>query len=206
MRFLAVLLLAGALAHGADFQQAKIMDVQPLSRPGMAIGEVITNIDMITVTVAIDGMAYSATYNKPRHVDSSNFIVGDSIAAKIDGEKLILRSSSGKELKAKITRRERLHAAAVPDSIESVLKDYDIPNLQQLRLQLDDSKVLYDVIQRKQPLAKLMSIIMTNFGWTDLEKKAMAMEIVQQLIDDKYLDHELVVKAVHPANDPLGIR
>jgi hypothetical protein len=53
-------------------------------------------------------MSYSAQYQQSRHFKPSELIVGDPIEARIDGDKLILRTADGKEQKAKIVRRERL--------------------------------------------------------------------------------------------------
>jgi hypothetical protein len=104
------------LAFGADFQQAKLVDVQAFTAAGPSIvapngnNPVIipTSRNMFTITVALGGMSYSAQYAQTRHFKPSELIVGDTVPVRIDGDKLILRAANGKEMKARIVRRERL--------------------------------------------------------------------------------------------------
>jgi|SRR5579864_1274127 hypothetical protein len=112
----AILIFLSAIAVGADFQQAKLLDVRGFKEAGASIiapnngYPVIIPIsrNMFTITVALGDMSYSAQYQQSRHFKPSELIVGDPIEARIDGDKLILRTADGKEQKAKIVRRERL--------------------------------------------------------------------------------------------------
>ena len=114
---IATLLLLQAVGFAVDFQQAKLIDVQgfkqagaPIIAPNNGYPVVIpTSRNMFTITVALDNMSYSGQFGENRHFKPSQLIVGDSIQARIDGEKLILRTAEGKEEKAKIIRRERLN-------------------------------------------------------------------------------------------------
>ena len=111
-----LILLLSVAAFASDFQKAKIVDVRgfreagtPIIAPNNGYPVLIdTSHNMFTITVALGGMGYSAQYPQKRHFKSSELIVGDMIDARIDGEKVILRTAHGKEEKAKIIRRERL--------------------------------------------------------------------------------------------------
>lgn len=104
------------LSAAQDFQPAKLLDVQAFTAAGPSIvapngnNPVIipTSRNMFTITVAMDGMSYSAQYPQKRNFKPSELIVGDAIPARLDGDKLILKTTDGKEIKAKIVRRERL--------------------------------------------------------------------------------------------------
>src|SRR4051794_15740667 len=110
---IALLMLVGG-ATGQDFQQAKLLDVVASKQAGPSIvapnnGNPIvipTSEDMFTITVALDEMSYSAQYRETRHFKPSQLVVGDEIPARIDGDKLVLKTGNRKEMKAKIIRRE----------------------------------------------------------------------------------------------------
>lgn len=114
----ASLLLLSAAALAADFQQAKLLDVQAFKQPGAPIIApnngypvvIPTSYNMFTITVALGDMSYSAQFRESRHFKPSQFVVGDSIQARVEGEKLIVKTADGTEKKAKIIRRERLKA------------------------------------------------------------------------------------------------
>ena len=114
---IATLLLLQAVGFAADFQQAKLIDVQGFKQAGASIiapnngypGVIPTSRNMFTITVALENMSYSGQFRENRHFKPSQLIVGDSIQARIDGEKLILKTVAGKEEKAQIIRRERLN-------------------------------------------------------------------------------------------------
>jgi hypothetical protein len=109
-------LLLSVAAFAGDFQKAKIVDVQGFREAGTPIIApnngypvlIATSRNMFTITVSFGGMEYSAQYPQKRHFRPSELIVGDMLDARIDGERLILRTADGKEEKAKIIRRERL--------------------------------------------------------------------------------------------------
>lgn len=111
-----VLLLLSGILFAADFQSAKLVDVQAFKQPGAPIIApnngypvvIPTSQNMFTITVALNDMSYSGQFHESRHFKPSQLIVGDSIQARIDGEKLILKTKEGREERAKIIRRERL--------------------------------------------------------------------------------------------------
>jgi hypothetical protein len=119
---LAVILLATTLVtpltqlRGQDFQDAKVLDVSsfkvagsPIIAPNNGYPVVIpTSRDVFTVTVALNDMSFSAEFSKKLHFNPSELIVGDSVPVRIDGDKLILKTPKGKEVKGKIMRRARL--------------------------------------------------------------------------------------------------
>jgi hypothetical protein len=115
-RLLTVLVMLSASAVAQDFSQAKLLDVVAFTVAGPSIiapnGQnpviIPTSRNMFTITVALNDMSYSAQYPQARHFRPSELIVGDQILARIDGDKLILKTSDGKEMKAKIVRRARL--------------------------------------------------------------------------------------------------
>jgi hypothetical protein len=96
-------LLAGAAKH--DFQTGKLMNIATDER--LYEG---TTIRWAVFTVKIAGVVYTARGERVRRHSGDpgqGLIVGDAIQVAIDGENLILLKPEGKELKVKITRRER---------------------------------------------------------------------------------------------------
>ncbi len=98
-----------------DFRNAKLIDIAPFRESNAPIIApnngypvlISTDQQMMTITVVLDGIAYSANFRQKHNFKSSGFIVGDSIPARLDRDNLVLRSN-GNEIKAKVTRRERL--------------------------------------------------------------------------------------------------
>jgi hypothetical protein len=101
-----------------DFQNARLIDVAPYQEnhaPIIAPNNgypvlISTDQNMMTITVAINGISYSASFRQSRDFKSSTLIVGDTIPARLDGDNLVLKKPNGKEVKAKVTRRARLEA------------------------------------------------------------------------------------------------
>ena len=101
---IATLLLLQAVGFAADFQQAKLIDVQGFKQAGASIIApnngypvvIPTSRNMFTITVALENMSYSGQFRENRHFKPSQLIVGDSIQARIDGEKLILKTVAKK--------------------------------------------------------------------------------------------------------------
>jgi len=106
----------GTSAGFSQIPNAKILDVRSYESAGPSIVApnngypvvIPTSRDMFTLTVAVDGIAYSIEVRQSRHVKSVDFIVGDSVEAQLDGKKLLVTAPSGKQIKEKIVRRERL--------------------------------------------------------------------------------------------------
>jgi hypothetical protein len=113
---LAALSLLPTLLLAEDFQNAKLIDIAPYRQSNAPIIApnngypvlIPTDQNMITITVALNGMSYSANFRQSRDFKSSTLVVGDSILARLDGDKLVLRKPNGKEIKATVTRRARL--------------------------------------------------------------------------------------------------
>jgi hypothetical protein len=116
---LTMLLLLQGVPLPANFQQAKLIDVQgfkeagpPIIAPNNGYPVIIpTSRNMFTITVALGDMSYSGQFPESPHFKPSHLIVGDFIQARIAGEKLDLLSAEGREEKTKIIRRERLRVA-----------------------------------------------------------------------------------------------
>jgi hypothetical protein len=95
-------LLAGA-KH--DFQRGKLINID--SEETLING---TSFRSAILKVEVGGVVYSARGERMRRHSGDlghGLIIGDPVQAAIDGETLILLKPDGKELKAKITRRER---------------------------------------------------------------------------------------------------
>jgi len=112
----AMALLPAALLRAEDFQDAKLIDIQPYEKTNAPIiapnnGHPVlisTDQNMMTIAVALNGMTYSANFRQRRDFKSSTLVVGDSILARLDDDNLVLKKPNGKEIKAKLTRRARL--------------------------------------------------------------------------------------------------
>jgi hypothetical protein len=106
------------LLSSASVKTGKIVDVQPYMQsapPQVTIIQGYPNPivtqgrwDMFTLTVALDGIAYSANFRAKRGFHATDLIVGDPIEANIDGKNLIVTRLDGKTEKAKISRKARL--------------------------------------------------------------------------------------------------
>jgi hypothetical protein len=118
--FLVCILLTSAWA--ADFQKTKLLNLEPFTivdeptlshnplAPWPAPKESLSGggtIPASLITVAIDGIKYSAPFTESRHFHPSRLIVGDDIEVKIAGNRMVLRDDRGKDVKADIVRRER---------------------------------------------------------------------------------------------------
>ncbi len=119
MKYIIFLLLAmTGWALAADFQQAKVLDVRVATAPNNSAlgrwaasdgGSVVipSTVNTITVTLSLGDFVYTAQYRELRHFKASDLVIGDSAPARVDGDKLILKGSDGKEVKGKIIRKAR---------------------------------------------------------------------------------------------------
>src|SRR5581483_7213114 len=92
MRSIVAVLLLSSLATAGT---GKIVDVSPYSEHGTPQVTVIQGYpnpivtngswEMFTLTVALDGLAYSANFRAKRSFHSTDLIVGDPIEATVDG-------------------------------------------------------------------------------------------------------------------------
>jgi hypothetical protein len=95
--------VTGATKH--DFQTGKLINIDFEER--LISG---TSFRWAILTVQVGGVVYSARGDRMRRHSGDpghGLIIGDPVQAAVEGEDLILRRPDGKELKAKITRRER---------------------------------------------------------------------------------------------------
>lgn len=112
------IIVAVLLTGLASAETGKIVDVQPYKQSAPPQVTVIQGYpnpivtqggwDMFTLTVALNGIAYSANFRAKRGFHATDFIVGDRIEATTDGKSLIISRSDGKTEKAKIIRKARL--------------------------------------------------------------------------------------------------
>jgi hypothetical protein len=96
----------------------KILDVSPYNEHGATQVTVIQGYpnpivtqgswEMFTLTIALDGFAYSANFRAKRGFHSTDLIVGDPIMVVVEGNKLLITRSDGKTEKAKIVRKARI--------------------------------------------------------------------------------------------------
>lgn len=116
MKRIALLLALSSAAFAADFQNGKLLDIQSFKQPGAPVIApnngfpvvIPTSYDMFTMTVAIGEVSYSAQFRQTRSFKASQLIVGDPIQARVEGDKLVVKTATGVEKKAKIIRGERL--------------------------------------------------------------------------------------------------
>ena len=62
------------------------------------------------LTVAIEKTSYTAVYPVNKHLKITDFNPGDFISARIEGNKLVIKSLDGKEMKSKILSHEAIEA------------------------------------------------------------------------------------------------
>jgi hypothetical protein len=115
-RLVGTLLLCSSLATAADFKTAKVIEVRDASELGASVdtdvkadGKTTTISPAIAyrceVTVALEGVNYTAIYPSSKHLNPSELVAGDAIQARVEGNKLVLKVPDGKQVKAKIVSR-----------------------------------------------------------------------------------------------------
>lgn len=114
-RLLFVCLLS-TLSFAADFKDATIVELRDATQVGTAevsntstVGPYAKDVPAMVfrcyLTVEIDHAKYSAIFPVNQHFKMSDFGAGDSIPARVDGNKLTIRTPDGKEMKSKIVER-----------------------------------------------------------------------------------------------------
>jgi len=126
-RMFAVLLLFSSLAAAADYKLAKVLavhDVSELAEAAVANHPVATqggggattsipSQDLrCEITIALDGISYTAIYREDQHFKITDFGPGDLIQARIEGKKLVLKRLNGKDIKSKIEKQGPVEADA----------------------------------------------------------------------------------------------
>jgi hypothetical protein len=115
-RIAGMLLLCCTLVAGADFKTAKVIEVRDASELGASVdtdvkadGRTTTISPAIAyrceVTVALGGVKYTAIYPSSKHLNPSELVAGDTILARVEGNKLVLQAPDGKQVKSKIVSR-----------------------------------------------------------------------------------------------------
>ncbi len=124
-RRLGIFLLCSLLAWAADYKPAKLLEVQDASEVGANTvtdsSEGLTGqatfvpaiISRCRVTVALNGTSYTAIFPVNKHLKIADLSPGDFIPARIESNKLVIKTIDGKEMKAKIVRREPLEVPPV---------------------------------------------------------------------------------------------
>ena len=119
----ALFLSLGALGYAADFKSAKVLELKDASEVGAntvsdsseglagAPGFVPALLSRCRLTVAIDKTSYSAIFPVNKHLKITDFNTGDFISARIEGNKLVIKTIDGKEMRAKIASQEPIEAA-----------------------------------------------------------------------------------------------
>jgi len=102
----------------ADLKTAKIIQVRDASFTGAGISAdaslgvaatpsaVPAYVQKCLVTVLLDGTEYSAIYSVDKHFKMTDFVEGEQVPARIEGNKLVLRRLDGKDMKAKILPKD----------------------------------------------------------------------------------------------------
>lgn len=113
---LAILILLSSFACAAEYKDAKIIDFHDATEVGAAtinsidpVGPASTDIPAMDyrcyLTVEMDHVKYSAIFPVNQHFKLSDLNKDDFIPARVAGNKLIIRTVDGKEMKSKIVER-----------------------------------------------------------------------------------------------------
>lgn len=126
-RICAALLLLSVVSFAADFKKAKIIDIQDASEVGGGVldspspngvpvsttARVPSAEPKFEITVELDGKQYTAVFPQDRHFQMTDLQRGQFIYVRVEGKKLgVQRPFDGKEVKAKITREEKIEEAS----------------------------------------------------------------------------------------------
>lgn len=121
-RILVLLFALSALCQAADFKPARVLEIRDASEVGAntvsnsseglsgAPGFVPAVLSRCRIAVAIDQTSYTAVYPVNKHLKITDFNAGDFISARIEGNKLVIKTVDGKEMKSKILSRESIEA------------------------------------------------------------------------------------------------
>jgi hypothetical protein len=119
----ALFLALSTLCQAADFKPAKVLELKDASEVGAntvsnsseglagAPGFVPAVLSRCRLVVAIDDTSYTAVYPTSKHLKITDFNPGDLISARIEGNKLVIKTLDGKEMKSKILSREAIAAS-----------------------------------------------------------------------------------------------
>jgi hypothetical protein len=77
---------------------------------------------------------------------------------------------------------------------------YEIPNPEELKLQLEDSNALYDIAAGKKPASSLIETMLSNPAWTQEQKNAVIADIAQYI--GKVTGQPIAAAAAGQIEDP----
>lgn len=121
-----LLLVFAAVCQAADLKPAKVLEIRDASEVGAntvsnsseglsgAPGFVPAVLSRCRLTVVIDKTSYTAIYPANNHLKITDFHPGDFISARIEGNKLLIKTLDGKEMKSKIVSHEAIEGDASP--------------------------------------------------------------------------------------------
>jgi hypothetical protein len=98
---LAILLLGGSLAIASDYQLGKLIDASVQSR----VNAGNDYRDLLVLVVEGNGLRYTCNAHGRSAAD---WIVGDPVQFSREADSLRIRSGSGKQVKGKIVKTERI--------------------------------------------------------------------------------------------------
>ena len=120
-RVLVALLLCSLAAWAADFKSAKVVEIRDASEVGAntvtdnsegviqgAPTFVPALLSRCKLTFELDGNTYTALLPVNKHLKITDYNPGDSIPARVEGKKLVIKALDGKEVKGKISSRQPL--------------------------------------------------------------------------------------------------
>jgi hypothetical protein len=110
---LLLLCVLSTLSFAADYKDATIVELRDATEVGTAevtntntVGPYAKDVPAMVyrcyLTVEIDHEKYSAVFPVNQHFRLSDLNTGDTIAARIEGNKLVIRTPDGKQMKSKI--------------------------------------------------------------------------------------------------------
>jgi hypothetical protein len=103
---------------------AKILDIQGYSAVSSSTTTDPSGVPVVTsntehgftITVRIDDIIYSGEFHDSRKLHPSDFVVGDTLKARIDGNKMFVTSPANREVKGKLIRRQHARDAIASGS------------------------------------------------------------------------------------------
>jgi hypothetical protein len=124
---LAVLFLFATSAAASDYKVGKVVEIHDASalaeaavanHPALAQGSGAATTSIPSqdlrceLTVALEGMNYTAIFRQDQHFKITDFSAGDAIHVRVEGKKLVVQRLDGKEMKSKIIRQEASETSA----------------------------------------------------------------------------------------------
>jgi len=93
---------------------------------------------------------------------------------------------------------EKTQFAPIAEAIKA--NRYEIPNPEELKLQLEDSNALYDIANGKKPASALLEKLISNPAWSQEQKNAVISDIAQFI--SKQTGQPIAAAAAGQVEDP----